>query len=181
MMALAEAARDPAFPAEIVAVISDRAAAPGIAFAQTHRIDSEIISRDEYPDRKAFEKSLGNALRIRRIDLIALAGFMRVLSPDFIKGWAGRIINIHPSLLPAYKGLHTHERALADGVSYHGCSVHHVTAELDGGPVILQAQVPVLEGDTPETLAGRVLKEEHRIYPQALAMVARELQAKIST
>ena len=120
-------------------------------------------------------------MRIRRIDLIALAGFMRVLSPDFIKGWAGRIINIHPSLLPAYKGLHTHERALADGVSYHGCSVHHVTAELDGGPVILQAQVPVLEGDTPETLAGRVLKEEHRIYPQALAMVARELQAKIST
>ena len=109
------------------------------------------------------------------VEIIACAGFMRILTAGFIKGWEGRMINIHPSLLPAYKGLHTHERALADGATVHGCSVHHVTAELDAGPVILQAQVPVLPDDTPDTLSARVLKEEHRIYPKALALVAEQV------
>jgi phosphoribosylglycinamide formyltransferase-1 len=111
-------------------------------------------------------------------EIIALAGFMRVLTAGFISGWEGRMINIHPSLLPAYKGLHTHERALADGAKLHGCSVHLVTPELDGGPVLMQAEVPVLPGDTPESLAARVLIEEHKLYPRALAMLAERLARK---
>ena len=180
MMALVEAAKDPAYPAAIVCVVSDRADAAGIAFAQSNGIDTAIIERKNYTDRMTFEADLDNVLRPNNTELIALAGFMRVLSPDFVKSWETRMINIHPSLLPAYKGLHTHERALADGAKIHGCTVHHVTAELDAGPTILQAEVPVMPGDTPETLSARVLKEEHRIYPEALSMVARSLQPKTS-
>ncbi|MGA7268780.1 MAG: phosphoribosylglycinamide formyltransferase, partial [Aestuariivirga sp.] len=128
-----------------------------------------------------FEAALDRYLRAEAIDLIACAGFMRVLTGNFVAGWEGRMINIHPSLLPAYKGLHTHERVLADGATEHGCTVHLVTAELDAGPIILQARVPVMPDDTPETLAARVLMQEHRIYPQALAMLARDIQAKTST
>ena len=120
-------------------------------------------------------------LRTQHVDIIACAGFMRILSAQFIAGWEGRILNIHPSLLPAYKGLHTHERALADDARVHGCTVHLLTAELDAGPIILQAEVQVRPGDTPETLSARVLEQEHRIYPEALATVARRLQAKTST
>lgn len=176
MMALVDAARDPDYPAEITCVISNRPDAAGLGLARRSGIPAVSISHTDFADRAAFEAALDAELRHRDIELIALAGFMRVLSASFISRWEGRIVNIHPSLLPAYKGLHTHERVLADGATRHGCTVHQVTAELDGGPVILQAEVPVLPGDTPETLASRVLAEEHRIYPLALAQVARSLR-----
>ena len=180
MIALVEAARDASYPAEIVCVVSNRADAAGLQFAAANGIAAKLIDHKAYPSREAFEAALDAHLRAINIDIIACAGFMRILTAGFISGWAGRMINIHPSLLPAYKGLHTHERALADDVKTHGCSVHHVTAELDAGPIILQAEVPVLPGDTPETLSTRVLKAEHRIYPQALALLARQLQLNTS-
>ncbi|MGL4728179.1 MAG: phosphoribosylglycinamide formyltransferase, partial [Bosea sp. (in: a-proteobacteria)] len=123
-------------------------------------------------DREAFEREIDARLRAEQIELVCLAGFMRVLTPWFVKRWEGRMLNIHPSLLPAYKGLHTHARALADGASEHGCTVHWVVADLDAGPAIAQARVPVLSGDDEATLASRVLAQEHVIYPQALADVA---------
>jgi phosphoribosylglycinamide formyltransferase-1 len=175
MLALAEAARDAAFPAEIVCVVSNKADAKGLDFAAANGIPTAVIDHKAHASRADFEAALGSHLRAMEVEIIALAGFMRVLTADFIAGWEGRIINIHPSLLPAYKGLHTHERALADGARLHGCSVHLVTAELDGGPVLVQAEVPVLADDTVETLSARVLKEEHKIYPQALAMLAERL------
>lgn len=181
MMALVEAARAPGYPAEIVCVVSNRADAAGLDFARANGIESKVIDHKAFASREAFERALDSYLRSKRVDIIALAGFMRILTARFISGWEGRMLNIHPSLLPAYKGLNTHERALADGAKTHGCSVHHVTAGLDAGPVILQAEVPVLTGDTPDTLSARVLREEHRIYPQALALIARQLQAKTST
>ena len=175
MMALVEAAQNPAFPAEIACVISNKADAKGLEYARAHGIPARLIDHKAYANRAAYEAALDSSLRSMDVEIIALAGFMRVLTAGFIAGWDGRLINIHPSLLPAYKGLHTHERALADGAKVHGCSVHLVTAELDGGPVLLQAEVPVLPGDTPETLSQRVLMQEHRIYPQALALIARQL------
>ena len=181
MMALVEAARAPGYPAEIVCVVSNRADAAGLDFARANGIESKVIDHKAFASREAFERALDSYLRSKRVDIIALAGFMRILTARFTSGWEGRMLNIHPSLLPAYKGLNTHERALADGAKTHGCSVHHVTAGLDAGPVILQAEVPVLTSDTPDTLSARVLREEHRIYPQALALIARQLQAKTST
>ena len=135
-----------------------------------------MIDHKAFATREAFEAALDDDLRAMNVEIIALAGFMRVLTAGFIARWEGRMINIHPSLLPAYKGLHTHERALADGAKTHGCSVHLVTPELDGGPVLLQAEVPVLADDTPDTLAARVLRQEHRIYPQALALLAERIR-----
>ncbi len=176
MMALVEAARDPAFPTEISCVVSNRADAKGLDFAAAHGIPTRVIDHKAFATREAFEAALDFHLRSMGVDIIALAGFMRVLTAGFIAGWEGRMINIHPSLLPAYKGLHTHERALAEGAKVHGCSVHMVTPELDGGPVLLQAQVPVLAGDTPETLSQRVLAQEHIIYPKALALLARRVR-----
>ncbi len=181
MMALVEAARDPAYPAEIVCVISNRADAAGLEFATANGIAAKLINHRAYPTREAFEAALDAHLRAMHVDIVACAGFMRILSASFVAGWQGRMINIHPSLLPAYKGLHTHARVMAHGAKTHGCTVHHVTADLDAGPIILQAEVPVLIGDTPQTLAARVLQEEHRIYPQALALLARQLQPKTST
>lgn len=172
MMALVEAASLATYPAEIVGVISNRADAKGLDFARSQCLAAIVIDHRAFPAREDFEAALDARLRGMNADIVACAGFMRVLSAGFVAGWEGRLINIHPSLLPAYKGLHTHERALADGAKVHGCTVHHVTAELDAGPVILQAEVPVLPGDTPDTLAARVLIQEHRIYPQALAMLA---------
>lgn len=180
MMALVEAAKAPAYPAEIVCVISNRADAAGLDFARANGIAAEVIDRRAYASRQAYDEALNAALRAHGAEIVACAGFMRILTAGFIARWQGLLINIHPSLLPAYRGLQTHQRALADHAKVHGCTVHHLTAELDAGPVILQAEVPVLPGDTPETLAARVLGEEHRIYPQALAQVARELQAKTS-
>ena len=181
MMALAVAARAPQYPAEIACVVANRPDAKGLEFAREHGIPAKLIDHREYASRTGFETALDTYLREQKIALIAMAGFMRILSPGFIAAWQGRVINIHPSLLPAYRGLDTHARAISDGATRHGCTVHHVTAELDGGPAILQAEVPVLPDDTPEKLAARVLREEHRIYPEALARVARELQAKTST
>ena len=181
MMALVRAASAPDYPAEIISVMANTANAGGLDFARANGIEAVAIDHRSFPSREAFDDALNDALRQRRVELVALAGFMRILSPGFITGWQGRLLNIHPSLLPAYKGLHTHERALADGAKVHGCTVHHVVADLDAGPIILQAEVPVLAGDTAETLATRVLAEEHRIYPQALAEEARRLQANTST
>jgi phosphoribosylglycinamide formyltransferase-1 len=174
MAALVEAAQDPAYPAEIVCVVSNRADAPGLKFARNRNILTHVIDHKNFATREAFDAALNNYLQSQKLDLIALAGFMRVMSSVLLEPWAGKMINIHPSLLPLYKGTNTHERALADGVKIHGCSVHYVTAELDGGPVIARAEVPVLPGDTPETLSARVLAEEHKLYPKALAVAARQ-------
>lgn len=178
MMALVDAARDRGFPAEIVCVVSNKLDAKGLDFAAANGIPTKVIDHKAYPTREAFETALDDHLRSMKVEIIALAGFMRVLTAGFIAGWQGRMINIHPSLLPAYKGLHTHERVLADGAKTHGCSVHLVTAELDDGPVLLQKAVPVLPDDTPDSLAARVLIEEHKIYPKALAMLAGRLAKK---
>jgi phosphoribosylglycinamide formyltransferase 1 len=172
MAALIEAARAPKFPAEIALVVSDKSGAGGLAIAKRAGIATAVIDPKIYAGRDEFDASMQAMLDIHRIELVCLAGFMRILGGPFVNRWCGRILNIHPSLLPAYRGLRTHERALAEGVSEHGCTVHFVEPELDAGPVIAQARVPVLEGDDAETLAARVLVEEHRLYPQALAKVA---------
>jgi phosphoribosylglycinamide formyltransferase-1 len=172
MAALVEAARDPSYPAEIVCVVSNRPEAAGLDYARSHGIATHAIDHKTFASREAFDNALNDYLQAQHLDIIACAGFMRIMTPLLIAPWAGRMINIHPSLLPLYKGLHTHERALANGDKQHGCTVHYVSQELDGGPIIMQARVPVLPGDTPETLAARVLIEEHKLYPKALAQVA---------
>lgn len=161
-------------PCEIAAVISNRADAAGLKTAQAHGIPTQVIAHRDYPDRDSFDAALAQAIDLYQPHLVVLAGFMRILTPAFVARYRGRLINIHPSLLPAYPGLHTHERALRDGVKIHGCTVHFVTADLDHGPIIIQAAVPVLQGDTAETLAARVLHEEHRIYPQAVRWLCRD-------
>lgn len=172
MSALVEAARAPDYPAEIVGVLSNRAAAPGLAIAAAEGIATASLAQSKFPSRDMFEDVMTQILESWNVDIVCLAGFMRILGEDFTRRWAGRMINIHPSLLPRYKGLHTHERALADGATIHGCTVHFVTPGLDEGAPILKAEVPVLPGDTADTLAARVLVEEHRIYPEALRMLA---------
>jgi phosphoribosylglycinamide formyltransferase-1 len=172
MDALIDAARAPDFPAEIVLVASNRPDAAGLANAKARGIATAAVDHKIYAGRDAFEASLQQILDIHRIDFICLAGFMRLLTPTFTQRWVGRMINIHPALLPSYKGLHTHERALADGVKIHGCTVHYVVPEMDSGPIIAQAAVPVLDDDTPATLGARVLEQEHIIYPRALALAA---------
>jgi phosphoribosylglycinamide formyltransferase 1 len=179
MMALVEAARAPDYPAHIALVVSNRPDAQGLAFARASGVEAIALDHKAFGTREAFDAALDDILRARNIALVACAGFMRVMTPWLTGRWQGRMINIHPSLLPAYKGLHTHDRALADGASTHGCTVHFVTAELDDGEIIAQSAVPVLAGETPETLAARVLIEEHKLYPLALARVARA-HAKIS-
>jgi phosphoribosylglycinamide formyltransferase-1 len=177
MSALIEAARAPDFAAEIVMVLSDKPGAPGLAIARKAGVASEAIDFRAFPGKAAFEAALDARLRAERAEIVCLAGFMRVLSPPLVERWKGRILNIHPSLLPNLRGLNTHERALRDGLAEHGCTVHFVTAELDGGPTIAQARVPVMPGDDAAALAARVLIEEHRIYPAALNAVARSLAA----
>ena len=172
MMALAETARDPGFPAEIVGVAANRPDAAGLAWAADRGIATRGLDHKAHSTREAFEAELHAALTDWRIEIVCLAGFMRVLTASFVDRWHGRMLNIHPSLLPAFKGLRTHERALAAGVRIAGCSVHFVVPEMDAGPIIVQAAVPVAETDTPHTLADRILAAEHRIYPQALALVA---------
>ncbi|HEY5225527.1 MAG TPA: phosphoribosylglycinamide formyltransferase [Methylovirgula sp.] len=172
MGALIEAARSPDYPAEIVLVLANRADASGLAFAKEHAIATAVIDHKIYAGRDEFEKSMQVLLDLHRIEIICLAGFMRMLTPRFVQHWDGRLINIHPSLLPAYRGLDTHARALADGVKIHGCTVHFVAPALDEGPIIAQAAVPVLDSDTANTLAARVLAQEHLIYPAALAALA---------
>ncbi|GGG25046.1 phosphoribosylglycinamide formyltransferase [Caldovatus sediminis] len=173
MRALLAAARDPAYPAEIALVLSNRADAAGLAHAEAAGVPAAVVeSRLFRGDREAFERALDAALARHGIELVALAGFLRVLTPWFVARWQDRLVNIHPSLLPAFPGLDTHARALAAGVRLHGCTVHLVRAEVDAGPILAQAAVPVLADDTPETLAARVLAQEHRIYPAALAWLA---------
>jgi len=155
-------------PARIVAVISNRAAAAGLHFAATGAIAVAVVDDRGFDSREAFDAALAEAVDAYSPDLVALAGFMRVLGAGFVRHFEGRLLNIHPSLLPAYPGLRTHRRALADGVKVHGCTVHFVTPEVDHGPIIVQAVVPVRADDTEESLAARVLRQEHRIYPLAL-------------
>lgn len=173
MAALLAAARDPAYPAEIALVLANRADAGGLAHAAAAGVPTAVVeSRGFRGDRAGFEAAMEAALAAQGIGLVALAGFMRVLTPDFVGRWAGRLVNIHPSLLPAFPGLETHERAIAAGVRLHGCTVHLVSAGVDEGPILAQAAVPVLPEDTAATLAARVLAEEHRLYPAALAWLA---------
>ena len=173
MEALIEAAKAPDYPAQIVGVFSNKPDAGGLQIAASHGIATAWRWHKDYPSRTGFELALADVLKLWRPDIIALAGFMRILTPEFTETWKGRMINIHPSLLPLYRGLHTHESVLAAGDKEHGCTVHFVSPGVDEGPTILQARVPVLPGDTPDTLSERVLVEEHRIYPEALALVAR--------
>jgi phosphoribosylglycinamide formyltransferase 1 len=173
MASLIEAAKDDSYPADIALVVSNRPDAAGLGHARSQGITTAFVDHTQYgKDREAFERALQDVLAAHRIDLVCLAGFMRLLTPWFVDQWQGRMLNVHPALLPAFKGLHTHERALAEGVKTHGATVHFVSSEMDSGPIIAQAEVPVLPGDTPETLAARVLEAEHRIYPQALRRVA---------
>ncbi len=172
MRALIEAARHPAYPAEIALVVSNRPDAGGLVFAKEAGIAANVVDHKIFAGREEFERSLHALLEIHRIDLVCMAGFMRVVTPWFVGQWAGRMLNIHPALLPSFRGLHTHARALAEGVKIHGCTVHFVVPTLDEGPIIAQAAVPVLDADTPESLARRVLAQEHTIYPAALARVA---------
>ncbi|MDQ0469038.1 phosphoribosylglycinamide formyltransferase [Labrys wisconsinensis] len=173
MAALIEAAKAPGYPAEIVAVLSNRPDAKGLELARAAGLHAEAVDHKAFSSREEFEAALEARLEVHVADIVALAGFMRLMTPSFVERWAGRMINIHPALLPAFKGLHTHERALAAGVRLHGCTVHYVTPGMDEGPIIAQAAVPVLAGDTADVLGARVLAAEHRLYPAALARVAR--------
>jgi phosphoribosylglycinamide formyltransferase-1 len=173
MDALVSASRDPAFPAEIVLVLSNRPDAAGLETARAAGIRVETIDhRDFGRDRAAHEAAVDAVLRVAGIEIVCLAGYMRLLTPVLVDAWAGRMLNIHPSLLPSFPGLDTHARALAAGVKLHGCTVHLVTLEVDSGPILAQAAVPVLPGDTEAALAARVLRQEHRLYPAALAAFA---------
>ena len=173
MMALIEAAKAQDYPAAIVLVVSNRANAPGLARARDAGIATALVDHRPFgDDRQAFERALDAELVANRIDLVCLAGFMRLFTPGFVTRWSGRMLNVHPALLPQFKGLDTHRRALQAGVKRHGATVHFVVPETDSGPIIAQDSVPVREGDTEETLAARVLEVEHRIYPQALRLVA---------
>ena len=153
---------------EVKAVISNRPGAKGLEWAAAQGIPTRVVDHKAFPTRAAFDAALGEAVAAARPDLVILAGFMRILTPEFIARFPRRILNIHPSLLPSFPGLHTHRRALEAGVKVHGCTVHVVTPSLDSGPIVAQAAVPVLPGDTEEGLADRVLQAEHRIYPQAV-------------
>ena len=172
MQSLVNAARAADYPAEIVLVASNRPDAPGLVWAEANSDPTLAIDHTSHATRAAFEDSLQEALDAVGAELVALAGFMRLMTPAFVERWRNRMINIHPSLLPSFKGLHTHKQALAAGVRITGCTVHFVRAEMDTGPIIAQAAVPVLSGDTPDTLSARVLEAEHELYPSALKLVA---------
>ena len=178
MAALLDAAAHPAFPAAISLVVSNQPGAGALDRARAGAVPAIAVDHRAFSrDREAHERAIDRVLRDHRIELVCLAGYMRLLTPWFVGQWAGRMLNIHPSLLPAFPGLHTHERALATGCRLHGCTVHVVTAVMDEGPILAQAAVPVLPGDTPDSLAARVLVQEHRLYPTALAAHIRQKQA----
>ncbi|MFO1185058.1 MAG: phosphoribosylglycinamide formyltransferase [Bauldia sp.] len=174
MAALISAAQAPDYPAAITLVLSDNSGAAGLAYATAQGVRAVTVERSRFTDRAVFEAAVGRELHQAGIELICLAGFMRLLSADFVERWRDRLINIHPSLLPAFRGLDTHARALAAGVKLHGCTVHFVRAEVDAGPIVAQAAVPVLAHDTVESLAARTLTAEHRLYPAALREIAGE-------
>ena len=171
MASLIDAAQAADFPAEIALVLSNRPDAEGLARAKDAGIATLAIDHKAFPNRESFDRTLDAALVEHDLAFNCLAGFMRVLTDWFVERWSGRMINIHPSLLPLYRGTQTHRRALADGVLVHGCTVHFVVPELDAGPIIAQAVVPVVAGDTEDSLAARVILQEHRLYPQALRMI----------
>ncbi|HEU0062370.1 MAG TPA: phosphoribosylglycinamide formyltransferase [Hyphomicrobiaceae bacterium] len=172
MLALLEAARAPDYPAEVAAIVSNRPEAAGLAWARAQGLPATLIDHKAYASREAFDAAVDQVLAEAGVELVALAGFMRIQSPEFVRKWHARQLNIHPSLLPAFKGLNPQAQALAAGVKISGCTVHFVTEALDGGPIIAQAAVPVCEGDTAQSLAARILRAEHTLYPQALALVA---------
>jgi phosphoribosylglycinamide formyltransferase-1 len=172
LASLIESASAPDYPADIVLVISNKADAGGLAIAERADIPTKVIPHKNYASREEFDAALDDALREEDVSLVCEAGFMRIHSEWFVKRWEGRILNIHPSLLPAFSGIRVHEQALAAGVQISGCTVHFLTAELDSGPIIAQAAVHVLPNDTPDTLAARVLTQEHKLYPQAVKLVA---------
>ncbi|MAZ02724.1 MAG: phosphoribosylglycinamide formyltransferase [Sneathiella sp.] len=172
MQSLVRACQTPDFPAEIACVLSNNLEAAGLKFAADNSIPTRTIDHRDFETREAFEAEITSYLEDLQIDLICLAGFMRLLTEEFVNRWRDRILNIHPSLLPAFKGLHVHERAIESGARFTGCTVHFVRPEMDNGPIIAQAVVPILEKDTPDELAARILEQEHRIYPLALKLVA---------
>jgi len=172
MTALVEAARDPSYPARICGVLSNRADARGLDIAAAAGIATASIDHKAFPDRASFDRAIDVQLAEWNTELVALAGFMRIFDDGFVARWQGRMINIHPSLLPLFKGLNTHQRALDAGVCIHGCTSHFVNAGVDDGPIILQAAVPVLPDDDADSLAARVLTAEHRLYPEALRLAA---------
>ena len=170
MEALVRAAQAEQWPARVAAVISNRADAAGLAFAAAHGIPTAVVEHKDFASRVQFDQALQELIDSYAPDLVVLAGFMRILTPAMVEHYAGRMLNIHPSLLPRFPGLDTHNRALAEGVSEHGASVHFVSVELDHGPIVAQATVPVLPGDTEATLAARVLAQEHQLYPRAIRL-----------
>jgi len=172
LKSLLEACAAPGFPAEIVTVLSNRPGAGGLDHARAAGVAAAVVDHKAYDGRAAFEAALTTTLEDAAVELVCLAGFLRVVTPPFVRHWQGRMINIHPSLLPLFPGLDTHARALAAGVKLHGCSVHYVSEEVDGGAIVGQAAVPVLAGDDPDSLAARVLTAEHRLYPACLRLVA---------
>lgn len=172
LQALLDACAAPDFPAEIVLVISNIPGVYALERAAKAGVATEVIPHKQFPSREAFDAAMDERLRAAGVEIVCLAGFMRLLSTGFVTGWKDRLINIHPALLPSFKGLHTHQRALEAGVKLHGCTVHLVTPDLDDGPILVQAAVPVLPGDTADTLAARVLEQEHQAYPQALRLLA---------
>jgi phosphoribosylglycinamide formyltransferase-1 len=172
LAALIEAAKAERYPAEIALVVSDNPDAGGLAHADAYGTPATVIDRRAFATKLDFDAELDDLLYANRIEIVCLAGFMRVLSPEFVTAWRDRILNIHPSLLPAFPGLRTHERALAAGVRVHGASVHFVRPEVDAGPIVAQGVVPILPEDTPDDLAARVLAVEHRLYPMALRLLA---------
>ncbi len=172
LQALIDACADPTFPARIAVALSNRADAGGLDRAAAQGIPCAVVPHRDHPDREGFERAVDRVLRDAGVGLVCLAGFMRVLTPWFVGAWANRLINIHPSLLPAFPGLDTHRRALDAGVRFHGCTVHFVRADVDSGPIVVQAAVPVLPDDDEARLAARVLAAEHRCYPLAVRLVA---------
>lgn len=179
LQSLIDATAAPDFPAEIAIVISNRPKAQGLIRADKAGIPHKVIDHKDFETREDFETALDETLRLANVEFVALAGFMRMLTAGFVNKWRDRLINIHPSLLPSFRGLHVHERMIDAGVKLAGCTVHFVSAELDAGPIIGQAAVPVLPGDTAETLAARILEEEHKLYPACIRLLA-EKKARVS-
>ncbi len=172
LQAILDACQDPSFPAEVALALSNKPDAPGLARAQKANVPSSVINHKDFADRSSFEQAMNARLDEAGVQLICLAGFMRLLTPTFVNHWNGRAINIHPSLLPAYPGLNTHARAINDGARFAGCTVHFLSAETDAGPIIAQAATPINASDTPDSLASRVLEAEYEIYQRAIRWVA---------
>lgn len=173
MQSLVNATKQKDFPAEVVAVIANNPDAQGLEWAAAQGIHTDVVSHKEFnKDREAFEKALHEKIEATGAKLVCLAGFMRILTPWFVNKWEDRLVNIHPSLLPSFPGIHVHEKAIEYGVQFSGCTVHYVRAEMDHGPIIIQAAVPILADDTPNDLGKRILESEHKVYPQALRWIA---------